>query len=237
MADTKISALSASTTPLAGTEVLPIVQSGTTVRVAVSNLIGTATPANGTYIPATNQVGWSTNSTYRGRFDANGNFLIGATAQVSSGFVTIEFANNLRNGIVFNDTDTGVGTSAAVIFRRNASQIGSITTTAVGTAYVTTSDYRVKHNPQPLIDSGKFIDSVEPKTWDWPNGLGKGVGFIAHELQEVSPSSVMGQKDAVDAKGVPILQGVEYGSAEVIANIIAELKSLRARVAQLESKA
>ena len=38
MADKKISALTASTTPLAGTEVLPIVQSGTTVKVAVSDL-------------------------------------------------------------------------------------------------------------------------------------------------------------------------------------------------------
>lgn len=38
MADTKISALTASTTPLAGTEVLPIVQSGTTVKVSVANL-------------------------------------------------------------------------------------------------------------------------------------------------------------------------------------------------------
>jgi len=38
MADKKISALTASTTPLAGTEVLPIVQSGATVKVAVSNL-------------------------------------------------------------------------------------------------------------------------------------------------------------------------------------------------------
>jgi hypothetical protein len=38
MADTKISALPASTTPLAGTEVLPIVQSGATVKVAVSDL-------------------------------------------------------------------------------------------------------------------------------------------------------------------------------------------------------
>ena len=38
MADTKISALPASTTPLAGTEVLPIVQSSTTVKVAVSDL-------------------------------------------------------------------------------------------------------------------------------------------------------------------------------------------------------
>jgi hypothetical protein len=38
MADTKISALTASTTPLAGTEVLPIVQSSTTKQVSVANL-------------------------------------------------------------------------------------------------------------------------------------------------------------------------------------------------------
>jgi hypothetical protein len=38
MADTKISALTAATTPLAGTEVLPIVQSGATVKVSVANL-------------------------------------------------------------------------------------------------------------------------------------------------------------------------------------------------------
>jgi hypothetical protein len=38
MADLKISALPASTTPLAGTEVLPIVQSGVTRQVSVANL-------------------------------------------------------------------------------------------------------------------------------------------------------------------------------------------------------
>lgn len=38
MADKKISALTAATTPLAGTEVLPIVQSGSTVKVSVANL-------------------------------------------------------------------------------------------------------------------------------------------------------------------------------------------------------
>jgi hypothetical protein len=38
MADTKISALPAATTPLAGTEVLPIVQGGTTDKVSVANL-------------------------------------------------------------------------------------------------------------------------------------------------------------------------------------------------------
>lgn len=38
MADKKISALTGATTPLAGTEVLPIVQSGATVKVPVSDL-------------------------------------------------------------------------------------------------------------------------------------------------------------------------------------------------------
>lgn len=38
MADSKISALPASTTPLAGTEVLPIVQGGTTKQVSIANL-------------------------------------------------------------------------------------------------------------------------------------------------------------------------------------------------------
>ena len=38
MADKKISALTAATTPLAGTEVLPIVQSATTVKASIANI-------------------------------------------------------------------------------------------------------------------------------------------------------------------------------------------------------
>ena len=51
MADKKISQLSSSSTPLAGTEVLPIVQSGATVKVAVSDLTaGRAISASGVTI-------------------------------------------------------------------------------------------------------------------------------------------------------------------------------------------
>ena len=47
MADTKISGLPASTTPLAGTEVLPIVQSSSTVQVSVANLTAGRAVATG----------------------------------------------------------------------------------------------------------------------------------------------------------------------------------------------
>lgn len=60
MADSKISALPASTTPLAGTEVLPIVQSSTTKQVSVANLttgraisFTSATMSTGSLVPST----------------------------------------------------------------------------------------------------------------------------------------------------------------------------------------
>lgn len=54
MADKKISALTAAATPLAGTEVLPIVQSGATVKVSVDNLTnGKTVTANKFYAPST----------------------------------------------------------------------------------------------------------------------------------------------------------------------------------------
>jgi len=100
MADVKISALPAATTPLAGTEVLPIVQSATTRQVAVADLtagramsatsLTLTTPlsvANGgsglssitaNYIPyatATNTLGTSANFQYNGTVFAIGGVL------------------------------------------------------------------------------------------------------------------------------------------------------------------
>jgi hypothetical protein len=142
--------------------------------------------------------------------------------------------NNAAN--VFLSKASGYTSSTYVNFYVAGGLKGSITTDGTNVAYNTSSDYRLKDNPQPLAGSGAFIDALKPKTWSWKDGGSKGVGFIAHEVQEVSPGTVVGTKDAVDADGKPIMQAMEYGSAEFIANIVAELQSLRARVAQLEAK-
>jgi hypothetical protein len=42
-------------------------------------------PANGMYLPAANELGFATNSTYRGRFDSSGNFIVGHTAAIATG--------------------------------------------------------------------------------------------------------------------------------------------------------
>ena len=85
MADKKISALDGATTPLAGTEVLPIVQGGSTVNVSVANLTagralsalsfipsGSTVPTNGVYLPAANSVGTATDNIERTRVTPTG---------------------------------------------------------------------------------------------------------------------------------------------------------------------
>ena len=92
MANSKISALTSATTPLAGTETLPVVQSSATTKVTVDNLTAgrsvsgsnfvvtsSTIPANGVYLPAANSVGIATNSTLKATFDAAGNAGINVT--------------------------------------------------------------------------------------------------------------------------------------------------------------
>ena len=140
------------------------------------------------------------------------------------------------------------GGKAFVFGNASDVEVGSIVVNSGSVAYNTTSDYRLKDNPQPLTGSGEFIDAIQPKTWTWKNTGEKGVGMIAHELVEISPLSVSGEKDAVKVdlvkdengkyveKEVPNYQSVACGSAELVANLIAEMQSLRKRVAELESK-
>ena len=187
-----------------------------------------------------NALRFATNNTERARITSGGNLLVGKTttglanagielSNLGWGQFTVSGDASLFTNRLGSDGDT-------VKFYRDTSFVGSISVTASATAYNTSSDYRLKNNPQPLTGSGAFIDALQPKTWNWKADGSKGVGFIAHEVQEVSPGSVVGTKDAVDEEGKPIMQAMEYGSAEFIANIIAELQSLRARVAQLEAK-
>jgi hypothetical protein len=177
----------------------------------------------------------------RARITSGGDLLVACTSFPSGssagfGFNASQYAYFSRSSGESLNLDRFTTEGKTQVLRYAGTEVGNISVTASATAYNTSSDYRLKDKPQPLTGSGAFIDSLKPKTWAWKSDGSKGVGFIAHEVQEVSPGSVVGEKDAVDAEGNPVYQAMEYGSAEFIANIIAELQSLRARVAQLEAK-
>lgn len=120
---------------------------------------------------------------------------------------------------------------------RSGVQVGNVVVAPTGASFQTLSDHRLKTVDGPVSNSGAFIDALKPYTGEWKAQPGKKANFfLAHEVQEVSPSTVSGEKDAVDKNGKPVMQSMEYGSADFIVNIIAELQSLRKRVAELEAK-
>jgi hypothetical protein len=151
------------------------------------------------------------------------------------GRLLVQSNDNTGGTLSVNNTFADTSSRIVVQVSRRGSGVGSITASNTATAYNTSSDYRLKASPVALTGSGAFIDALRPKAWSWVADGTPGVGFIAHEVAAVAPGSVSGEKDAVDEDGQPIHQVMEYGSAEFIAHIVAELQSLRVRVAELEA--
>ncbi len=100
-------------------------------------------------------------------------------------------------------------------------------------AYNTTSDYRAKTLQGPVLQPGSVIDAMQVYTGLMNGATQQRPMFVAHELQAVAPYAVTGTKDQVDAEGAPVLQQVDHAS--LVPLLVAELKALRARVAQLEA--
>jgi hypothetical protein len=121
-------------------------------------------------------------------------------------------------------------------FYYTSTNVGSVTTNGTITVYNTTSDYRLKTVIGAISDSSTRIDALQPIEYTWNSNGELTRGFLAHQFQEVYFNSVTGTKDAVDADGKPIYQGMQAGSAEVIADLVAEIQSLRKRIAALETK-
>jgi hypothetical protein len=166
-----------------------------------------------------------------------GNFVkIGSATALGSGTGLLEITfNNAYFGQRVKTSNAGGG-NVFQIQKSTGAEVGLISHNDTVTVYGGTSDYRLKDITGVVTDSGTFIDALKPKVGTWKSDGSKFVGFIAHEFAEVSPSSVQGKKDAVDDEGNPKYQGMQASSAEVIANLVAELQSLRKRLAALESK-
>ena len=104
MADLKISALPAATTPLAGTEVLPIVQGGNTVQVSVNNLT-TGKAVSASTVTATTV----TATTFAGSLDTN----VAAAKLTVSGTSVVASGTDTNISLTLTPKGTGVVTTAA----------------------------------------------------------------------------------------------------------------------------
>jgi hypothetical protein len=177
----------------------------------------------------------------RARIDTSGNLLVGTTTDnvATAGFRVINSASDPY----LDMSRTGSASARMIGFYRNSSGslVGQITTTSTATTYATSSDYRLKHDIQPMSGALAKVAALKPVTYKWNVDDSESQGFIAHELQAVVPECVTGEKDAVDADGNPVYQGIDtsFLVATLTAGLqeaVAMIEELKAKVAALEEK-
>jgi hypothetical protein len=167
--------------------------------------------------------------------------LVGTTSSSGTGAGTVItaggaalFTRNNVNYVQYISNLTTSGSAGFVTFEYGTAQtqIGSISTAAGSvTLYNTTSDYRLKEVIGAVTGHGERIDALEPIEYKWKSNGSRTRGFLAHKFKEVYADSVSGEKDAVDEDGNPVYQQMQAGTAEVIADLVAEIQSLRKRLA------
>ncbi len=181
--------------------------------------------------------------TERARIGSNGFFRIGMgnyANDPSSSNYGWSLEQNGSNPFI-NHATSGTGTSTMIAFINGNGSRGSIQTNATNTLYNTTSDYRLKENVAPMTGALVKVSQLKPSTYTWKVDGSEGQGFIAHELAEVCPDAVSGEKDAVDEKGDPKYQMID--TSFLVATLTAAIQELKAindaqasRIETLEAK-
>ena len=179
---------------------------------------------------------FGTSSTERMRITSVGNVTIGDSSTSNTGklsYVSPGFGS--FNGVLeLYHSSSNVNGSGFVNFYFNGSVIGSIGqlgTTAV--VYNTTSDYRLKEDLQEVKGLEK-VQAIKVYDYKWIKDEYRMDGVLAHELQEVLPYAVTGEKDALDEEGNEKMQGVDY--SKIVPILIKAIQEQQKQIEDLQDR-
>jgi hypothetical protein len=132
--------------------------------------------------------------------------------------------------VSFNGNLFANGITADNIVTLNSTLIangGIIATDVTANTFNALSDYRIKDNIK-LLDKNFNIDNLKPVTYINKLTLKNDIGFLAHEVQEIFPLLVSGEKDG------DIFQSINY--IGIIPILVKELQELKYKIKSLENK-
>ena len=103
----------------------------------------------------------------------------------------------------------------------------NVSGSAYSTYFITTSDYRIKENPQ-LLDSSFVVDELKPVQYTNRLSNKTDIGFLAHEVQQIYPCLVEGDKDG------SLHQSINYNG--FIGILVKEIQDLKKTVEEMKNE-
>lgn len=167
---------------------------------------------------------------------ALGTELFGVAANSSGLTTAAAFANNVNTAptlFIANSSNTTNTYHVRFASGSSGNTRGEIYYNGSQLVYATSSDYRLKENVEPLARGVDLIKQLRPVSYRWIESQQEDIGFIAHEVQEVFPNAVGGEKDAVDEDGKILPQ--TYDPSKLVPLLTAALQEAIARIETLEA--
>jgi len=219
------------------------------LKIAGGNLIYDSSNGNASHV-------WQSNTAERMRITSGGSILFG-TQTMST---THAYFDNAGSSRMVLNLGSSVTTNANLIaFNNPNGNVGTIATSGSSTSYNTTSDYRLKENVNPVQNALSVLTQLKPCTFNFIADAEEEVmGFIAHEVQEIVPQAVTGEKDAIriqqvevspaeldeggniiteaviEEKEVPVYQGIDH--SKLVPLLVASIQELKAEIEALKSQ-
>jgi hypothetical protein len=111
--------------------------------------------------------------------------------------------------------------------------VGKIQTNGTATLFTTSSDYRLKEDLQKFNGLEK-VSNIKVYDFKWKTNGRRSYGVMAHELQEVLPQAVGGEKNAIKENGEINTQTVDY--SKIVPLLVKSIQELKAEVDLLKQE-
>ena len=114
-----------------------------------------------------------------------------------------------------------------IVFHKDSSSGGKIEGGASSTAYLTSSDYRLKENVDYTFDATTRLKQLKPCRFNFKIDADKTVdGFLAHEVSSVVPEAISGEKDGEEMQCID--------QSKLVPLLVKTIQELEARITTLE---
>ena len=149
---------------------------------------------------------------------------IGGSTTYNTSRLSIEVGTD-QSGITTNVNSSD--TRYHLYFRNTLSTVGSISTNTYATSFNTSSDYRLKEDLKPF-NGLSIIKDIKVYDFKWKGVEDRNYGVVAHEIAEVIPYAVNGEKDG------EMHQSVDY--SKLVPILIQSIQELKAELDELKNK-